>query len=223
MSDVTQQSDIAAVLGAVFPSIAIMEVQTGVSESEVDAMLTGSMARSGKLAGMVLQVGLPVEKPSEKTSHRASYVRQFPVRVIELVKLNRPTGGSLVSGYNYATMKTAVIEALHGRGVSGGTLAFGGAEAFFDTKGGYGYDIAFTMTGNYAAPAKAPNCAISFSGGLCTIDGGGATVAFTTNGDAPLGGTAYTVPFAVTSGQTVRAVATESGKLPGDFMEGTAP
>lgn len=224
MSEVLQQADIASLLRSAFGAVMVIEEQRGATEADVDAALAGRLVRGdGAVQGMVLIVALPSEKVGKKAAQAVTFEREFVVRVIEHVKTNRPPGQSLATGYDYSTLKKAVVDLLHARGIFGGTLAFSNSAPFVDAKGGVGFDVAFSLEGGYAVPTRANTPLITIAAGTCTLDGGGDAVRYSVNESCPLGGTVYTVPFAVTSGVRVRACCTRNGVQPGNFVEEVAP
>ena len=223
VSDVRQQEDIAALLEGAFPVIEVIAEERGPTEADVDSALSGRLAKGGKSKGMVLIVGMPSEKVAKKAAQAVTFEREFVVRVIEHVKTNRPPGQALATGFDYSTLKKAVVDLLHARGISGGTLAFAGTVPFADDKGGVGFSISFTLEGGYLVPTRANVPLITIAAGVCTLDGGGDVVRFSTGGSCPLTGAVYSAPFAVASGDLVRACCTRSGVQPGSFVEEVAP
>ena len=227
MSERNQLEDIVALLADALPTIAIIGEDRGPTTADVDAALSSRLTRqAGTLPGVTIFCGLSSEQPAAEAATAITYKRTFPVRVIENVQVNRPPGQALSTGYNHATAKVAIIERLHSRGVWGGELVYSGSEPLNMDDGRVGHTINFTLTGGYSSPARSARPLIDFAAGICTITGGvGAAVRYTIDGSTPFGddATAYTVPFAVTSGVFVRASGKETGRAVSDFSGGLAP
>lgn len=226
MSASKQQDDIYDLFVNEFPDIAVIAEDRGATEADADLALAPRKVRNGKTAGMVVIVGLPNDKALKADSFAVTYSREFPVRVIEDVRVNRPPGQALATGYTAAELAEEVVSLLHSRGIYGATLRWTGTEPAVDGKGGVGYAAIFEASGGVAVPTRAANPLLDFAAGNCTLSaGGGATIYYTTDGTSPLGEDrlTYSTPFAVTSGAEVRCVAVESGKQPSDFMREVAP
>jgi len=227
MSDTIQQSDLVELLDAAFPTITIIGEDRGATEADADIALAPRHTRgAGKIPGMVIVVAMPGEEPEKPAAQLITYNRVFPVRVIEAVAVNRPPGVGLATGYDAGSAKQAIVELLHARGISGGTLSYTGAEPFSDGKGGIGYTLSFRIVGGYALPQRSSNPLLTFANDLCTIEAGaGADILYTLDGTTPLGAAAsvYVEPFAVTAGDLVRASAKEADVDVSDFIEEVAP
>lgn len=226
MSASTQQDDIYELLANAFPAIAVVAEDRGATEADVDIALAPRRVRNGKTAGMVVIVGSPNDKVLKADSFAATYSREFPVRVIENVQVNRPPGQALATGYTSASLAEAVVQLLHSRGIYAATLRWTGTEPFADGKGGVGYSAQFEAAGGVAVPSRSANPLLDFAAGNCTLSAGaGATIYYTVDGGSPLGEDrlTYSAPFAAATDTEVRCVAVETGKQPSDFMREVAP
>ena len=228
----SQQDDIFELLDAAFPTVQIIAEDKGATAADVDiALAPRRVSGDGKTPGMVIVVTMPAEQPTETKAHNASITRTFGIRIVEAVEVNRVprnaplTGVNLATGHSWATARDTVVELLHSRGIAGGTLYYSGAEPFEDGKaGGVGYILFFSVTGTYQLPARAPGPLLDFAAGICTLNAGDAdSIRYSVDGSAPLNGTLYTAPFAVTSGAPIRACAFKTGLQVSDFREEVAP
>jgi hypothetical protein len=226
-----EQLDIEAILGCMdeLSSVSVASVFRGVTESEVDALLAGSAVKSGKLAGAILLIAQPQEKPHDKADTVLVDNREHMVRIIEQVKVNRKPGwesddAKLACGHTADELKDLVKQRLHNRRMSGATLMHAGTEEFADTKGGYGWDVKFRIVVQLASENRAAPPLIAISGTTVTLTGTG-TLYFTTDGTAPVPGGAtvriYSAPFTAASGDIIRASAFDTNRPLSDFQQKT--
>ena len=211
--------------------IAVVSRFRGNTVAELGKALAGKFT-AGKLPGAVIIVQQPDEVPSDKSSPVLTIDRTHTVTVVELVMENRKHDGTddLRCGYTHEELKDLVMQRLHDRRMSNATLVWKKTVPFTDGKGGDGHEIIFSIRGQLASEVRGAEPAITFGGGNCTLIGAGfagETIHYTTNGDYPFPGEdgvqTYTAPFAVSSGTTVIAASTATGRTLSGFQQKTSP
>ena len=192
-----EQLDIEAILKVFTPlaSIHIASRMRGTTESEVDALLSGTAVKEGKLAGALVWVHSPEEKADPASEGGAAILdrRTHLVRIIEQVKVNRRPGwesdeSKLHCGYTCDELKDIVKQALHGQWLGEAMLLHAGSEEYEDAKGGTGWDVSFKIEAQLAQLRKSANPRIAVAASVaqmiitCSSSAADGPIALTVNG-----------------------------------------
>jgi hypothetical protein len=208
------QDDVVARLNeaSFFSDITILEEQTGVTDNDVLQALNARATKSGKQGAAVL-VLRPTRTNAKPAAPGPQWTLSMIVRVMEIPTLNRSTSGGTT--HPSEEISQEVEQLLHHWVHNGqGALAVTEVEPWNNGEGVIGHDITLQTIFAVQPPsrASAPTISGTYAAVSLSCDTAGATIRYSTDGDYPdaTNGTTYTVPFAVASGTTVRAVATKS-------------
>jgi hypothetical protein len=204
----TEQQDIEALLSTMeeLEDISVLASYRGLTESDIDLALAGSLVRSGKKAGAVVLVLEPEEK-ADGASNVPLFARTHTVRVIEQVKVNN-------------------LQRLHQRYLGRAALVFSGSSQYADARGGIGYDVTFAIRGALGMETRAATPVVSAAGLTVTLTGAGyagEVIYYTTDGKPPVPGGAtvqtYSAPVTLAAaGDRIRAASVATGKALSNFI-----
>jgi hypothetical protein len=200
-----------------FSDVIVLSQAKGVVESDVETALTVFASQAGKLPGACVIVLMPDVDAIDSDSPGPLLEVAYTIRVLENPLVNREAGG---------TQKTAerlgleVLRTLHHWSPRRPQCLYAEKDAMTPTEvpdGTVGYDIILHARNGLDQVAKAAKPVIAGTPADVTITTltAGATIYYTLDGSFPYAGNAesteYTIPFAVTSGTTVRAAAYKPG------------
>lgn len=227
-----EQLDISALLES-FPDltqIAIVTAAKGDTVATLGNALAGKF-QTGKLPGLSIIVEQPKEKPLKAGAQPILETRTHTVVIVEKVMDNRLQDGSgnARAGMTYEEAKDYVKAALHSQFLGLAKLLWSGTQPFQDGNGGFGYALTFEIEGSLKQ-TRGADPIITIEAGVVTLTGAsfdGEVIRYTTDGSTPAAANAaaviYTVPFAVASGDTVRAASTATGRISSGITQKTAP
>jgi len=213
-----EQRDITAILTAAISTIAVLATFRGDTVTQVDAAMAG-LGPGGKLAGACILVQQPGEEPEHDNNSVLLPRRTHRILVLELVALNRKADGTFICGYTCDDLKDLVLQCLHAQWLGAAGLQWHRCKPYEDDAGCFGYEIEFRIEGQLGQLGRAADPLIAHATGMVTLTGAsltGEVIRYTLDGTTPVAGGAtihtYAAPFAVTSGQLVRAASTATGR-----------
>lgn len=196
-------------------------------QTEIDSALAGIESKAGKLGAAIL-VPMPdadVPEP-EIPGPRLDVIPT--VRVLEVPAINMSSAGTGKSAEDLALKILNLIHHFFLQDLGTTVIADANAlEALEEDHGRIGYDCLFRVPLGLARPTKVALPQITGTAAAVTITSATASAAiyYTTDGTYPWSGNdtavLYAAPFAVTSGQTVRATATKTAYTASDLASAT--
>lgn len=219
------QDDFVARLFAdtVLAEAAILEQRRGLTEGDVETALQTLNVRGGKY-GAVIIVLMPTLVPLDPDAPGPEYRVRASIQIIEQPDLNRATGGTLLTAEQIAGRIRPLFHHYQG---GRGTWTFAGMEPLTQDSDRVSYALDFTRLARDASDRSATPLITPESGAApqsVTLEAGaGAAIYYTLDGSYPWSGNAeatlYTGAIAVDDPATLRAVATETSKLPSNAAE----
>src|SRR5438105_4367250 len=195
-----------------FDDLIVIQERLGTTEAEVDEALKTFRTEGSKKPGAAVIVMMPERKRyGMEIQLRSDLI--FTIRVIELPKINRLTGGSNKWA---SAISNELEDLLHAWTVGAVTLMLESTEPYNDGEGGIGFTLMLKVLFARGLTSRVSSPGISVSTGTATITiPSGASVYYTTDGSFPIvsntNATLYSAPFAVSVDTMIRAVAYKTG------------
>lgn len=209
-----------------FDDLTVVVLRNLIVANDVQAELVHLTVKDGKSGAGVI-VGMPSVSVRSPNVGGPELYGEVSIRIREQPTINLGTGGT---GKDAEAIGLRVLAVLHQFAIEGVGSFYAGENAlqpFLDEEEGvigqvatFKYHAAQTPDARCVTPTIS-EAALAVT--LATTDGG-ATIYYTTDGSFPGSyagstATAYTVPFTVTSGTTVRFAAYQTGRLGSDAAQ----
>lgn len=222
------QQDIACRLlaDAYFSDLTVVVLRNLIVANDVNAELVHLTVKDGKSGAGVI-VGMPSVVVKSPNVDGPELYGKVAIRIREQPTINLGTGGTGKDGEAIALRVLALFHKFAIEGVGSFYAAEDALQPFLDDAEGV---VGYMATLNWHA-AQTPDPRLvtptiseaALAVTLATTDAG-ATIYYTTDGTYPAAytgstATAYTVPFNVTSGTTVRFAAHQTGRLGSDAAQ----
>lgn len=196
-------------------------------QTEIDSALAGIESKAGKLGAAIL-VPMPDADVPEPEIPGPRLDMVPIVRVLEIPAINMSSAGTGKSAEDLALKILNLIHHTFFQDLGTTVIADANAlEALAEDHGRIGYDVQFRCPIGLSRPTKCAIPQITGTAAAVTITSAtaSASIYYTTDGTYPWSGNdtahLYSAPFAVTSGQTVRAVATKTNYTASDLASAT--